>query len=132
MNYFYIAESAVKGKKVDYADILYLKATSRYTHLITEMNTYVVYMPLDTLQKKLPRRFFRRVHTSYIVSVERIIGFDLELGFLSLQSSQYDPVGISIPVESHFNLNWYRKKCIPGKERKFASLLHDLLFKNNN
>jgi hypothetical protein len=132
MHYFYVMESAVKGEKVDYADILFFKGTTRHTHLITEWKTYVVYMPLDTLQKKLPRKFFRRIHTSYIVSMDRIIGFDLELGFLSLKSSHYDPEGISIPIEDHFNLNWYRKKCIPGRERKFASLLHDLLFKNNN
>jgi hypothetical protein len=131
-NYLNIAENAFKGEIIPYADILFVKATPLHSQLVTIDKTYTLFMSIDALHKKLPRRQFKRIHLSYIVSTERVMAYNFELGFLSIRKNQQDREGMSIPVDLNYDFNWCRKNSVPGKQRRFRSLLNDLLFDNNN
>ena len=58
---------------VKYDDILYIEAMENYAIFNTISENYTSHNPLKTLEEKLPKHLFKRIHRSYIVNVKKII-----------------------------------------------------------
>jgi DNA-binding LytR/AlgR family response regulator len=70
-NYFFIRKDNVINK-VPIADVLWVEAMGDYITINTKNKKIVLHSTLRTIESKLPKDKFVRVHRSYIVQIENI------------------------------------------------------------
>ncbi len=70
-NYFFIRKDTVINK-VPIADVLWVEAMGDYVTINTKGKKIVLHSTLRTIESKLPKDKFARVHRSYIVQMENI------------------------------------------------------------
>ncbi len=58
--------------KVNYSDILYIEGLKDYVIIRMESNRVITLQTMKSLEDKLPKFMFRRIHRSYIINVNRI------------------------------------------------------------
>jgi DNA-binding LytR/AlgR family response regulator len=87
--YFFIRE---KGKyvKIDFQDIIYVEGCKNYLRIITVCKAYLVLLTMKKFEQLLPAYLFKRVHKSFIVSLDRISEFDSECVYLK---DKHIPIG---------------------------------------
>jgi DNA-binding LytR/AlgR family response regulator len=78
-----------KKVKVLFADILYIESQREYIKIVTTRNTFLSKMSTHEIEALLPPAIFRRIHRSFIVSVNKIDSYTAEMVELN---------GLSIPV----------------------------------
>ncbi|MGC3948608.1 MAG: LytTR family DNA-binding domain-containing protein [Chryseolinea sp.] len=61
-----------KMHKVDFESILFVEGMGDYVKVFTERTTLIVLTTLQNLQEQLPGNIFRRVHKSFIISLNRL------------------------------------------------------------
>lgn len=71
MSYFFVKHQG-KLLKIDFSEILYIKAEQEYSFIFTRNEKLLVSMHLKLLEGILPEKLFTRIHRSYIVSQEII------------------------------------------------------------
>jgi DNA-binding LytR/AlgR family response regulator len=62
--------------KIDILSIYLIEAKGDYLSLKTENNNYIVHSSLKKINNKLPSSLFLRVHRSYIININKIIGIE--------------------------------------------------------
>jgi two-component system LytT family response regulator len=79
--YFFIK---VDGRyiKISFHDIIYIEGCRNYIKLVTESKTYLTLFSMKRMEQFLPTYLFRRIHKSFIVSLDKITGFDSEMAYL--------------------------------------------------
>lgn len=70
-NYFFVKENG-KYTKIFYEEMLYAEALQNYVAIHLSGRKLLTYMPLSSLESKLPAALFMKVHKSYIVSLQKI------------------------------------------------------------
>lgn len=83
-----------KMVKVKYKDIQYIEGLKDYVMIYTDDGRHVTLMTMKSLQEQLPEKMFKRVHKSYIISVDKInavIGHMVEID----GASKLIPIGNS-------------------------------------
>lgn len=78
-----------KKVKILFADILYVESQREYVKVVTTRTAYFSKMSTHEIEALLPTRLFRRIHRSYIVSVDRIDAYSAEA---------VEVGGVSIPI----------------------------------
>ncbi len=58
--------------KILVADILYMEAERNYCHIFTRNKEYLLSITLKSMEEKLPRQLFMRVHRSYLVNLAQV------------------------------------------------------------
>ena len=58
--------------KVNYSDILYIEGLKDYVIIRMDSNRVITLQTMKSLEDKLPKMMFRRIHRSYIINVNRI------------------------------------------------------------
>ena len=76
-------------ERVDFDDILWLKAESNYTIIHTLKGEFIYATVLKIFEEKLPTDQFMRVHRSYIINLEKIDGFE---GKMVIIKNKYIPI----------------------------------------
>jgi len=61
-----------KMEKLLLADILYIEADRNYCTLITDTGNYLLTSTLKTMEEKLPKAIFIRVHRSFMVNISKL------------------------------------------------------------
>lgn len=91
--------------KVFIRDILYIAADRNYCHLHTEDQDYFLSISLRSIESKLPRDKFVRVHRSYVVNLRKIDAVSEHHEYVVIQSKQV-PVSrrMKEDVMKHLNL----------------------------
>lgn len=74
-NDFYIS-IANRLIKIDYSQIMYIKAQGDYVEIKTESSSYTVHSTLKKLESKLPDEIFLKIHRSYIINTKKIIDIE--------------------------------------------------------
>lgn len=82
-----------KKVKIMYADIIYIESQLEYLKVVTARKTYFSKMTSAEMEALLPSHLFRRIHRSYIVSVQRIDSYTADA---------VETGGISIPIGRSF------------------------------
>jgi DNA-binding LytR/AlgR family response regulator len=82
--------------KVFLNDILYIESLKDYVRVKTESRQIITYQKISYLEQKLPDSKFLRAHRSYIVSLDKISGFNSQGIYLN---------GINIPIGRNYKLN---------------------------
>jgi DNA-binding LytR/AlgR family response regulator len=78
-----------KKVKILFSDILYIESQREYVKIVTVRNEYLSKLSTHEIEKLLPVNQFRRIHRSFIVSLEKIHSYSAE---------EVDISGVAIPV----------------------------------
>ena len=62
--------------KIDFSQIMLIKAQGDYVEIKTETSSYTVHTTLKKIETKLPKRIFLKIHRSYIINTRRIIDIE--------------------------------------------------------
>jgi DNA-binding LytR/AlgR family response regulator len=76
-DYIFVKTEA-KGKllKIELADIDYIEAKNNYVAVYQGGQKVMVYTTMKEMEERLPRKRFMRVHKSYIVALNKIVGIE--------------------------------------------------------
>jgi DNA-binding LytR/AlgR family response regulator len=78
-----------KKVKILFADIIYIESQREYIKVVTAKGEYLTKMGTHEIEMLLPGQHFKRIHRSYIISVNRIEAYNAEMVELG---------GVSIPI----------------------------------
>ncbi|MCE2788504.1 MAG: LytTR family DNA-binding domain-containing protein [Saprospiraceae bacterium] len=70
---FFFVKADKKLMKVFYSDILYIEGLKDYVIIRQDKGRIITLQTMKSLEDKLPRDVFRRIHRSYIVNTQKII-----------------------------------------------------------
>jgi DNA-binding LytR/AlgR family response regulator len=86
--YFFV-QCDGKGKlvKVHKEDILYVESILNYLHIHLEGKTYVTYLTITEMEEILSPVQFMRIHKSFVVNLEKIIGVEGNMIYLDKKVS---------------------------------------------
>lgn len=68
--------------KINFHDIIYMEGRRNYIRIVTENNFYMVLITMKQMEQMLPAALFRRIHKSFIVSMDKVMEFDSETVYL--------------------------------------------------
>ena len=75
--------------RILFSEILYIESQREYIKIVTTKNEYISKMSTNEIEEMLPADAFKRIHRSFIVSVNKIESYTAEVVELN---------GISIPI----------------------------------
>jgi DNA-binding LytR/AlgR family response regulator len=78
-----------KKVKILFADILYIESQREYVKIVTTKRKYLSKISTHEIENLLPAHLFKRIHRSFIVSMNKIESYTAE---------EVEVTGISIPV----------------------------------
>ena len=68
--------------KIKFLDILYIRADKKHVAIVTDSDCYFSTVSISEIEKQLPPNLFRRIHRSYIVSLNHTDKFDNEIAYV--------------------------------------------------
>lgn len=78
-----------KKVKILFSEILYIESQREYIRIVTSKKEYISKMSTNEIEELLPPQQFRRIHRSFIVSVDKIESYTAEMVEVN---------GVSIPI----------------------------------
>lgn len=63
-------------RKFKISDILYIQAYAAYSKVVTVTGTFTVNESITSLENRLPKTKFSRIHKSYIVNFDHLVGYE--------------------------------------------------------
>lgn len=75
--------------KILFSEILYIESQREYIKIVTTQNEYISKMSTNEMEELLPPATFKRIHRSFIVSVNKITSYTADMVELN---------GISLPI----------------------------------
>ena len=82
MQKFFFIKSNGKYLKISFNEIVFVEGCRNYIKIITDNKAYLVLIAMKRMEQLLPVNMFRRIHKSFIVSLDRIVEFDAERVYL--------------------------------------------------
>lgn len=79
----------LKKVRIYFSEILYIESQKEYVKIVTSDHSYLTKMSTHEIESVLPPKFFKRIHRSYIVAIQKIRSFSSEMVEIN---------GITIPV----------------------------------
>jgi DNA-binding LytR/AlgR family response regulator len=73
---FFFVKADKKLVKIKYDEILYIEGLKDYVIIRLEQGRVVTLQTMKSLEEKLPEDKFKRIHRSYIVSIDKIKAVD--------------------------------------------------------
>jgi two-component system, LytTR family, response regulator len=68
--------------KIRFLDILYIRAEKRHVAIVTVGECFFSTISISEIEKQLPPNLFRRIHRSYIISLNHTDKFDNEIAYV--------------------------------------------------
>ena len=68
--------------KINYSEIIYIEGCKNYIKIITDTKSHLILVTMKRMEEVLPIDLFRRIHKSFIVSIEKILEFDTDRVYL--------------------------------------------------
>lgn len=78
-----------KKMKILFSEIIYIESQREYIKIVTTKNQYISKMSTNEIESLLPENLFKRIHRSYIISINKIDSYTAEMVEVN---------GISIPI----------------------------------
>ena len=86
----YIFVNVQKKKvKILFSEIVFIESQKEYIRIVTTKNEYVSKMGTGEIETLLPKNLFKRIHRSFIISVQKIDSFNAEMVEVN---------GVSVPI----------------------------------
>ena len=86
--------------RINYRDILWLKAKSNYTQITTKNNQYLLTTTLRALSEKIESKSLIRIHRSFMINLDYVSGFDGNLIFINEEK---------FPVSQQYRENFFKR-----------------------
>jgi DNA-binding LytR/AlgR family response regulator len=83
--YIYVKENG-KTIKLALEDIIYVEALADYVKIINHERSITTHSTLSNIEKALPRKYFARVHKSFIINTNKIISIDSANSLVTLNN----------------------------------------------
>lgn len=95
MQPFFFIRSDNRCVKINFGEIIYIEACRNYIRIITDTQTYMCLLSMKQMESVLPHQQFCRIHRSYIVSLDRLLSFDIDtVTFTAGSKRQMLPIGL--------------------------------------
>lgn len=78
-----------KKVKILFAEILYIESQREYVRIVTTKKEYLPKLSTHEIEKLLPSNLFKRIHRSFIVSIEKVESYTAD---------EVEVNGVTIPV----------------------------------
>jgi len=78
-----------KKVKILFSEIVYVESQREYIKIVTTKKEYISKMGTHEMEELLPAHLFKRIHRSYIISINKIESYTAEMVEVS---------GVSIPI----------------------------------
>src|SRR5688572_23433586 len=78
-----------KKVKISFSEIAYVESQREYIKIVTTKNAYISKMSTNEMEELLPPNQFKRIHRSYIISMDKIESYTAE---------SVEVNGVSLPV----------------------------------
>jgi two-component system, LytTR family, response regulator len=78
-----------KKVKILFSEIVYIESQREYIRIITTKKEYISKMSTHEIEDLLPANLFRRIHRSFIISINKIESYTAEMVEVN---------GVSIPI----------------------------------
>jgi two-component system, LytTR family, response regulator len=78
-----------KKVKILFSELVYIESQREYVKVVTTRNEYLVKMSTHEIESLLPSHLFKRVHRSFIISLDKIESYTAEMAEVN---------GVSIPI----------------------------------
>lgn len=78
-----------KKVKILFSEIVYIESQREYIKIVTTKREYISKMSTHEIEDLLPAQFFKRIHRSFIVSVDKIESYN---------SEEVEVNGVTIPI----------------------------------
>lgn len=78
-----------KKVKILFSEIVYIESQREYIKIVTTSKQYLSKLPTHEIEALLPGKLFKRIHRSFIISMNKIQSFTAE---------EVDVNGVSIPI----------------------------------
>lgn len=85
-----------KKVKILFSDIVYIESQREYIKIVTTKNQYFSKMSTNEIEELLPANLFKRIHRSFIVSLNKIESYTSEIVEVN---------GVSIPIGRGYREN---------------------------
>jgi DNA-binding LytR/AlgR family response regulator len=72
----FFVKSDKKFVRIKYNDILYIEGLKDYVIIRMDQSRVITLQTMKSLEDRMPSQFFRRIHRSYIVNVDKITAID--------------------------------------------------------
>lgn len=82
MQKFFFIRMDGKYVKINFNEIIYVEGCKNYIKIITDLKSYLVLITMKHMEEILPASSFRRIHKSFIVSLERVLEFNTDSVYL--------------------------------------------------
>jgi len=79
--------------KIELSEILYIESQREYIKIVTSKAAYLSKMGTQEIEDLLPSNLFKRIHRSFIVSINKIDSYTAEM---------VEVKGVSIPIGRGF------------------------------
>ena len=86
-----------KKVKIFLDDIVYIESQREYIKIVTTRKEYISKMSTNEVEALLPGKLFRRVHRSFIISIDKIESYTSEI---------IEVNGVSIPIGRGYKGSW--------------------------
>jgi len=101
---FFFIKSDGKNIKIHYKDIVFVEAMNEYVRIHTNTQKIMAFQKMSYLEEKLPSQQFKRVHRSYIISLDKIE---------AIEGNQVFVAGQKIPVSRSY------QECLFSQLKRF-------------
>ena len=71
-NHFFFIRTNNSYVRINYDDVLYIKAMENFIQIVTANEKYTTLIPLSTVEEQLPTDRFLRSHRSYLINAQNI------------------------------------------------------------
>ena len=102
-NDFFFVKSEGKKIKVNFQEILYIEGLRDYVNIKTTAEEFIILENLKNLENLLPK-YFKRIHKSYIVNLQKITSIDGNKVFI-----EKIPINIGETYKVSFQ-NWFKNQ----------------------
>lgn len=93
-NYEFFIKKSANLIKLNTRDICYIEALENYVTIHTDTEKHTIHFTMKGIVDKLPQDLFKRVHRSYIVNIDRVLGMEENLLIIKVgNQKKYIPVG---------------------------------------
>jgi DNA-binding LytR/AlgR family response regulator len=72
-----------------FSDIVFIESQKEYIRIVTTKNEFLSKMGTSEIEALLPKNLFKRIHRSFIISVQKIESFNAEMVEVN---------GINVPI----------------------------------
>ncbi len=58
--------------KINTSDVYFVEALKDYVQIVTKDHRYTIHSTMKDIERKMPKKFFQRIHRSFIVNMDKI------------------------------------------------------------